>query len=892
MAKSAVVKTAVDNRCTQRVALIDRVSEALRHRYIKGSTYTKVYACDGVVSFHLQNTPEYVSIALKHRIGYVLTGLVPPYDTNDIDSRILVPWANKHLKGIFDNCRDASDNEKLEILRKVLPFSYNIALKWLGLEHYDSATVNAFLAETDRNKRNIMIAQQVAQYKSHQLKISSFFEKHKDKIRYGLFYHEMGSGKTCTATSLIKVMSQMNEIEHVIILVPNAFLVEQFANDFKLICSFINRTQLPEVYRSLQKTKGLHFAYDSKIYHIMTYNQYNNISKEEMSFDPSKSVIIVDEAHNFRSTTKIAGYGDDDVEENQDSDDVRVMKAGSVIKDSSHVPTKIVFGKGLFMDIIHKFQGFRYIFFMTGTPTINAPDDVIALLNDMILLSGNPKRYNETDCKKLDMKMVDKQIVVESHTIQKTKECIRKLLSETGGFISRVRVHDMGDLRLPEVDFTQHYYDYSDDFRGIIAKPTHTNSNVIKNKHSQGRLASPIQVPLSESDYKRMCDLRTSEKTRDVISWAGNNLIVARKLANSKEKLQRVVEEAILYFQKKPSPILIHTKSLDTVRYLARIMKEQYNMEQWGKERKNRESSNTQVKSQTQACNNEDYEVDLVKNNDGFSAYFAVIEGKTQPGSMKRIIETYNSKDNQFGDIIKICIITEAAATGFTFRNTRQLHIVEPSWNFAYLQQVTGRAVRHNVFDSDPFVKIFAYLSVPHENAGLNTIATIDQEILTLMHKKMFFVEMFSKIMYELSIENPKNDVDAVMIKSPTFKTVQFDLRVPPTKLRSEMETKPKLETKTKKVIDTTRSVRLFKTPGATNYTKVKTAKEHNMNVDMETRITEQNETRPFTRSVKAATKTTNQYKRNASRSPQVASEERNKSISKDGIMTRSRTKK
>jgi hypothetical protein len=53
-----------------------------------------------------------------------------------------------------------------------------------------------------------------------------------------------------------------------------------------------------------------------------------------------------------------------------------------------------------------------------------------------------------------------------------------------------------------------------------------------------------------------------------------------------------------------------------------------------------------------------------------------------------------NNSTNMRGGIIKILMITQSGAEGISLKNVRQVHIVEPYWNYIRIDQVIGRAVR------------------------------------------------------------------------------------------------------------------------------------------------------------------------------------------------------
>ena len=52
------------------------------------------------------------------------------------------------------------------------------------------------------------------------------------------------------------------------------------------------------------------------------------------------------------------------------------------------------------------------------------------------------------------------------------------------------------------------------------------------------------------------------------------------------------------------------------------------------------------------------------------------------------------SKNNYYGEIIKLLMITSSGAEGITLKNVRFVHVVEPYWHPARIEQVVGRAKR------------------------------------------------------------------------------------------------------------------------------------------------------------------------------------------------------
>jgi hypothetical protein len=93
-------------------------------------------------------------------------------------------------------------------------------------------------------------------------------------------------------------------------------------------------------------------------------------------------------------------------------------------------------------------------------------------------------------------------------------------------------------------------------------------------------------------------------------------------------------------------------------------------------------------------------------------------------------------KNNLFGDVIKILMITQSGAEGISLKNVRQVHITEPYWNQIRIDQVIGRAVRtcsHNALPKEMRnVDVFIYLSVFTKSQMENrTIKTLDKNVST-----------------------------------------------------------------------------------------------------------------------------------------------------------------
>jgi len=74
-----------------------------------------------------------------------------------------------------------------------------------------------------------------------------------------------------------------------------------------------------------------------------------------------------------------------------------------------------------------------------------------------------------------------------------------------------------------------------------------------------------------------------------------------------------------------------------------------------------------------------------------------IFNGKWQklPGTLAKQIKDMTGQENNLtGNVVKVFMITQSGAEGISLANVRQVHIMEPYWNYVRLDQVKGRAIR------------------------------------------------------------------------------------------------------------------------------------------------------------------------------------------------------
>ena len=127
-------------------------------------------------------------------------------------------------------------------------------------------------------------------------------------------------------------------------------------------------------------------------------------------------------------------------------------------------------------------------------------------------------------------------------------------------------------------------------------------------------------------------------------------------------------------------------------------------------------------------------------------------------------LNTYLTDKNNFvGDIAKIFMSTKTGAEGITLKNVRQVHILEPYWNYGRLEQVKGRAIRacsHEMLpEADRNVSIYTYITTFTELQKVDKSIekdegkTTDEYLYELSLKKKKIIDELFHVMKESAFD-------------------------------------------------------------------------------------------------------------------------------------------
>ena len=149
---------------------------------------------------------------------------------------------------------------------------------------------------------------------------------------------------------------------------------------------------------------------------------------------------------------------------------------------------------------------------------------------------------------------------------------------------------------------------------------------------------------------------------------------------------------------------------------------------------------------------------------------------KFVPNSIVKQIEKISSNNN-YGEIIKVFMITSSGAEGISLKNTRYVHIIEPYWHPVRVEQVIGRARRicsHNDLPKElQNVKVFIYLAA-FSQEQLKSDKSIELRLKDLSKIDNKTPVTSDQLLYEIS--NLKQTINDGILKN--VKEAAFDCAI------------------------------------------------------------------------------------------------------------------
>uniref|UniRef100_A0A6C0I486 Helicase ATP-binding domain-containing protein n=1 Tax=viral metagenome TaxID=1070528 RepID=A0A6C0I486_9ZZZZ len=123
-------------------------------------------------------------------------------------------------------------------------------------------------------------------------------------------------------------------------------------------------------------------------------------------------------------------------------------------------------------------------------------------------------------------------------------------------------------------------------------------------------------------------------------------------------------------------------------------------------------------------------------------------------------VKYITSRENRNGDLVKVVLISRAAAEGLDFKNIRQVHILEPWYNMNRIEQIIGRGVRNLSHCSLPFedrnVEIYLHatrLRARNGDMGGQEEEAADLYMYRYAEKKAIQIGKVTRLLKEIAVD-------------------------------------------------------------------------------------------------------------------------------------------
>jgi hypothetical protein len=570
-----------------------------------------------------------------------------------------------------------------------------------------------------------------------------------------LLYHGVGVGKTCSAITLSEALltpHNTNDEPMIWVIMPQSlklsFKSQIFDIDthtFKSItnqCTGDNYVKLLNIYESSFNNKSKLNIEIKKIikkrYKVFTYDGFSKYMSENYSNKiVENKVIIIDEAHNVRSTNK--------KEKDSYTALVKSLEEG--------VNNRLVL--------------------LSATPMYNEPRDILDLFKLMLIndkrfdvLNKNIKTFNNIKLK-IDSNVINliKNLssnyvsylkgknpftfalklnpsnsgikILETAPIRdpSNKPIIASELNWLSNMSDGITTSKLGAIQKKMVDKLGYNKvikddDINDDIEEIdeVQENDENDENDEKKQNQNMKLLQPMNIVYDTDIGSRgfyTFFTKTTEKDPINVKYNKNYNNALYPDENNLGKYSGKFLNICNYIRKSKGIVVIYSRFL-----LSGILPFAICLEHLGY---TREGANNILSNAEIVPNKPVYEGIKTPKYCILTSDKKEIMGAT---TIDNLIKKINKPENINGELIKVILITPVASEGLSFYNAREIHLIEPWYHFNRPDQIIGRGIRNCRHQSLPFeernVTVFIHASVDDDSER----ETIDIHALRISTRK------------------------------------------------------------------------------------------------------------------------------------------------------------
>jgi len=533
-----------------------------------------------------------------------------------------------------------------------------------------------------------------------------------------LLFHEMGTGKTCTAIAAIEQLryEKNKHINGAIVCAKGTGLLNNFSQELLFSCT--DGRYIPDNYDKLSDLERIHRTrkITSAFYRFNTFETFaKEIAKmpdETLAQRYSNTIFVIDEVHNLREKDEVV----------RKDDDVRnflVNKRAAGLTEPLDIYKQ-------FHRLFHVVKESK-ILLMSGTVMKDDPAEFASVMNLILPLDNQFPADKDFTKAYFNPNGTIKADMIEN-MVNKTKGRISYLKAMTSDVRKVFAGRRIGDL--------EHFVVYPgtmSDFQSRAYAEAYEKDRSARSIFINSRQASLFVFPngsygtdgFNKYIVKRRGEARTAlgrptaaqrkkQATSTTYTLSGDLVKAINKNLSNLGKYSSKFAETVRIILDEPK-----TKALVYCEYVngggcvlfSKIL------EQFGF---------------TQARGNE--------RSKG-RRYALLTHQTTKQKSIQQIINRFNKDDNLDGDYISVIIGSKIISEGFTFKNIRKEFIFTPHWNYSETAQVIARGWRlgsHNALiargDQNLKVDIYQLVSIP--NRAVTDAPSIDLDMYETSEKK------------------------------------------------------------------------------------------------------------------------------------------------------------
>lgn len=513
----------------------------------------------------------------------------------------------------------------------------------------------------------------------HQKNIARFLSP---KTLYNsiLLIHEMGTGKTATAIATIELIRRQDaRFSKIIVLANGKTQLNVFRQEiFDRVPTLLEKYSKTNIERNtILKREG--YIFDT--YRVFA-KDIMGLSETLLKQRFENTIFIMDEVHNLTSSKTVTETAESGVSNS---------KAYRVLHRLLHILKN------------------RKLLCMTGTPIRDQPFEIAKLLNLVLPLKTQletgqsfiNKYFKITKEVKLlgdvvypiyDWKMGEKedfQSIVKGYTSYLKKELPKELV---------VDYMRNPELKIPLEHFavyghamseTQSLLYFQNFAKDLETATVGEEASVSSLAYFRSKQASLFVFPSDDEegdtigkqvaeDHIKYVYKVTDKSKLSGIAWKSKMRTLFPTSLSIKERLDRVKQYSAIYsfvineILRNPSELVYlysFLKSGSGIYILVSLLTQYFNFELVTSiEQMRKKSTKKRI---------------VVLNGDFFS--------DTQ---LRQIIVEFNRDTNKFGESVQVVIGTKQTKEGITLRNIRQIHVIQPEWNYADISQALARGIR------------------------------------------------------------------------------------------------------------------------------------------------------------------------------------------------------